>query len=125
MLRIRAFESQDEDQVVAIWRACGLVVPWNDPTKDIRRKLCVGPELFLVAEQGKELVGVLMGGYDGHRASINYFGVHPSRQRQGIGTALLCKLEKRLAVCDAPRIKLMVRRADGTSMQFFEAVGFV
>ena len=71
-LQIRPFEAGDEEAVVALWRDCGLLRPWNDPHKDIARKQAVQPGLFLVALlQGRVrenvLVGTAMGGYDGHR----------------------------------------------------------
>lgn len=47
-LFIRPYHESDEDAVVALWRECGLVVPWNDPHKDIRRKLTVQRDMFLV-----------------------------------------------------------------------------
>ena len=37
-LQIRAYRETDQDAVVALWRECGLVRPWNDPVKDIHRK---------------------------------------------------------------------------------------
>ena len=36
--------------MVALWQACGLTRPWNDPHRDIARKLAVQRELFLVGE---------------------------------------------------------------------------
>ena len=45
---IRAFRTEDESAVVALWERCGLLRPWNDPRKDIARKVAVQPELFLV-----------------------------------------------------------------------------
>ena len=48
---VRPFRRGDTEPVVALWRAAGLVVPWNDPYRDIERKLTVQPELFLVAEE--------------------------------------------------------------------------
>ncbi len=47
---LRRFDPADTEAVVALWQACGLVRPWNDPRRDIARKLTVQPELFLVAE---------------------------------------------------------------------------
>jgi hypothetical protein len=45
-MQIRAFEEGDADEVVALWRLCGLTRPWNDPHRDIARKLEVQRELF-------------------------------------------------------------------------------
>ena len=47
-LTIRAYLEADEAEVVALWTACGLVRPSNDPRKDIARKLAVQRDLFLV-----------------------------------------------------------------------------
>lgn len=47
---IRQFRPADTESTVALWEACGLTRPWNDPRADIARALGVQPELFLVAE---------------------------------------------------------------------------
>lgn len=46
-MRIREFVEVDTEEVVALWRAAGLVRPWNDPHRDIERKLAVQRDLFL------------------------------------------------------------------------------
>jgi hypothetical protein len=66
-LRIRAFAPRDEEAVVALWRACGLTRPWNDPYKDIATKLGEQPELFLVGTLGEAIVASALVGFDGHR----------------------------------------------------------
>ena len=70
---IRPFALADSEAVIAIWEACQMTVPWNDPHKDITRKRQVNPELFLVAEAADgRILGTVMGGYEGHRGWINY-----------------------------------------------------
>ena len=75
----------DEAQVVSLWSEAGLVRPWNDPRKDIARKLRVQRDLFLVALQEGAIVGTVMGGYDGHRGWVNYLAVALSWRRKGPG----------------------------------------
>jgi hypothetical protein len=65
-VRIRSFEVDDEAALVELWVACGLVRPWNDPGRDIARKLADSAELLLVGEEDGELIGSVMAGYDGH-----------------------------------------------------------
>ena len=48
MLTIRSFLPEDREAVVQLWQECGLVRPQNDPRKDIKRKLMMGNDLFLV-----------------------------------------------------------------------------
>ena len=76
-MEIRVFRQQDFEEVVTLWERCDLLRPWNDPEMDIERKLNHDVSLFLVAEVNGEVVGTVMGGYDGHRGSAYYLGVHP------------------------------------------------
>ena len=68
---------------------------------DIERKMNHDVSLFLVAEVNGEVVGTVMGGYDGHRGSAYYLGVHPEYRGRGIANALLNRLEKE---ADRPRL---------------------
>ena len=88
-IEIRSFESGDAEAVVQLWTDCGLVVPWNDPHRDIQRKRQVQSEMFLVACLNENIVGTVMAGYDGHRGWINYLAVHPTHGRVGIGKRLM------------------------------------
>ena len=59
-LIVRAYRESDQGAVVVLWRECGLVAPWNDPKKDIRRKLSVQRDMFLVGLVGTKLVATVM-----------------------------------------------------------------
>jgi ribosomal protein S18 acetylase RimI-like enzyme len=121
---IRPFTLPDSDAVVAIWEACGLTVPWNDPHKDIARKMQVNPELFLVAELDGRLAGTVMGGYEGHRGWINYLAVSPHCQRQGVGRALMEAVEAQLLALGCPKINLQVRSGNTAVIQFYGHLGY-
>ena len=84
---IRNFKIEDEVEVINLWEKCNLIVPWNDPYKDISRKMKIFPELFLVGILKKSLISSVMGGYDGHRGWINYLAVDPDYQNQGFGNS--------------------------------------
>jgi len=123
-IKIRPFRTTDAKAVVQIWKDCVLVIPDNDPVKDIKRKRREHPELFLVALDGKRIVGALMGGYDGHRGAVNYFGVAPSHQRKGIGRLLMEAVEKKLARLGCPKINLYVRVGNEAVREFYEKFGY-
>lgn len=97
---------------------------WNDPEMDIERKLNHDPELFLVAEVGGEVVGSVMGGYDGHRGSAYYLGVHPDYRGRGIANALINRLEKKLIARGCPKIQIMVREDNDTVVEMYEKLGY-
>lgn len=121
---IRPFTLEDSIAVIAIWKKCDLVRPWNDPHKDIARKLQVNPELFLVAELNGRLAGTVMGGYEGHRGWINYLAVLPTFQKQGIGRALMETIEEKLLAMGCPKINLQVRSSNTAVIQFYGHIGY-
>ena len=123
-MKIRPFEIKDEEQVIALWKECKLVVPWNDPKKDIQRKLKVNPELFLVGELDGEIVGSIMGGYEGHRGWVNYLAVSPSHQKKGLGRQLMEAVEIKLREIGCPKINLQVRETNLEVIKFYKAIGY-
>jgi ribosomal protein S18 acetylase RimI-like enzyme len=97
-MEIRPFIVQDRESVISLWLHCDLVRPWNDPAKDICRKLTCQPELFLVALLEGRVVGSIMAGYEGHRGWLNYLAVEPELRYRGIGRRLVLEAEKRLSM---------------------------
>lgn len=110
--------------MINLWRDCSLVVPWNDPAKDIARKLDVDRELFLVGLVDGCLVASVMGGYEGHRGWINYLAVHPQAQGRGLGRAMMAAIEQAIAARGAPKINLMVRTSNQDVTAFYRALGY-
>jgi ribosomal protein S18 acetylase RimI-like enzyme len=123
-VRIRGFEPSDTGGVVALWRACDLTRPWNDPHKDIARKVAVADGLFLVGTVDGEVVASVMGGYDGHRGWVNYLAVAPDRRGAGHGRALMAEVERRLVAIGCPKINLQVRATNTAVLEFYERLGY-
>ena len=123
---IRPFVVADTEQVVALWDACGLVRPWNDPRRDIERKLTVQPELFLVAVEPEAgaVVGAGMAGFDGHRGWVNYLAVHPQLQGSGLGRTLMAEFERLLEERGCPKVNLQVRAGNERVIGFYESLGY-
>ena len=123
-LKIRPFVLSDEKAVIQLWTDCGLVVPWNNPHRDIRRKLRVQPDLFLVGCSGDQVVASVMAGYEGHRGWINYLAVHPRHQRKGIARRMMGEAESRLRAIGCPKINLQVRSTNTEVIEFYKNIGF-
>ena len=123
-MNVRMFQLGDEAAVIALWERCGLVRPQNDPGKDIRRKMRVQGELFLVAEEAGAIVGSVIAGYEGHRGWINYLAVAPEHRRRGMGRALMTEAERLLRTAGCPKINLQVRTGNVEVLGFYKAIGF-
>ncbi|HEX5222276.1 MAG TPA: GNAT family acetyltransferase [Verrucomicrobiae bacterium] len=121
---IRPFEPADEAAVVALWQSCDLVRPWNDPHKDIRRKLAGQPDWLLVGVIENEIVATVMVGYEGHRGWINYLAVAPAYQRSGYGRQIMSQAERLLRERGCPKINLQVRTTNPSAIDFYQRIGF-
>ncbi|MBR8839816.1 MAG: GNAT family acetyltransferase [Stigonema ocellatum SAG 48.90 = DSM 106950] len=124
-MEIRPFQLPDKFAVIRLWEECGLIRPWNDPNKDIERKLSVQPDLFLVGLVEQELVATVMAGYEGHRGWINYLAVAPDYQRKGLGRAMMVQVERRLREAGCPKINLLVRSENNQVIEFYKHLGYI
>ena len=124
-MKIRPFDASDELEVIALWKACELTRPWNDPHQDIQRKLAVQPELFLVGQLDGRIVASVMAGYEGHRGWVNYLAVSPEHQGQGLGRLLMQEVEAALHARGCPKISLLVRGTNTAVLEFYRKLGYL
>ena len=123
-MKLRPYADADEGAVVELWRRCELTRPWNDPHKDIRRKLTTQPELFLVGELAGRIVATVMAGYDGHRGWVNYLAVAPEHRAKGYGRLLMQHVEEQLTARGCPKLNLQVRTGNKAVLEFYRRIGY-
>jgi len=123
-LLIRPFVPSDEQAAIALWIECGLVKPWNNPQRDIERKLHVNPEWFIVGVLDGKLVATCMAGYEGHRGWANYLAVALAHRRQGISAAMMAEAERLLKAAGCAKINLQVRETNREVIEFYRSVGY-
>ena len=123
-LHLRPYRAEDEAAVIALWHACGLTRPWNNPQLDIARKLTTQPELFLVGTIGATLIATAMIGFDGHRGWVNYLAVAQSHRRLAIGRALMDEAERLLTQRGCPKLNLQVRSTNVDVIAFYRSLGY-
>jgi ribosomal protein S18 acetylase RimI-like enzyme len=121
---IRSYEESDEKAVTALWRACDLLRPWNNPERDIARKLKVNRELFLIGMVEGKIIASVMGGYEGHRGWVNYLAVDPAYRKKGIGRKMMLEIESKLRAFGCPKVNLQVRAGNTETMAFYEKIGY-
>lgn len=121
---IRPYHEDVYDDVIELWSECGLIVPQNNPEGDIKRKLKVNPEWFLVGELEGRVIATCMAGYEGHRGWINYLAVSPKYRRQGFAVQIMQEAEKKLRDADCPKINLQIRISNTDVIEFYKSIGF-
>lgn len=119
----QAATAADAEAVIALWHACGLTRPWNDPAADFALAVREANADVLLLYDGDALVGSVMVGFDGHRGWVYYLAVAPERRRAGLGRALMAAAEAWLRRRGAPKLQLMVRGGNADALGFYEAIG--
>jgi len=124
---IREFRFPDDySETLKLWESIetGMNVGRSDTPEEIRKKLDRDPDLFLVAENNEEIVGSIIGGYDGRRGMIYHLAVHKSVREQGIGELLLAEVEKRLQAKGCLKCYLFVFADNTSAIRFYEHRGW-
>ncbi len=121
---LRPYQPGDREALVSLWSVCQLTRPWNDPYRDIDRKLARDASNLMVLHDDGELVGSVMVGYDGHRGWINYLAVHPDHQRRGLGRLLMGEAETRLRELGCAKVNLQIRASNRAAIEFYRHVGY-
>ncbi len=124
---IRPIRGGEEDEVAELWRACGLVRPWNDPLRDIgSARANASSDIFVAVpgEGGGRIAGSVMAGYEGHRGWVYYVAVAPEHRAQGLGAKLMRHAEAWLGQAGAPKVMLMIREENDAVRRFYEGLGY-
>ena len=136
---IRNFREQDRESVIKLWHVCDLTRPWNDPNKDIDRKLAFQADLFFVGtinsnrpralnesqqQVRSTLIATAMAGYDGHRGSVFYLAIAPEHQNLGYGKQLMNHIENALLDLECPKLNIVVRNTNIKVKQFYDSLSY-
>jgi N-acetylglutamate synthase-like GNAT family acetyltransferase len=121
-MRIRKFRVEDIPQLVEILK---LNDQYKNPSIEgpeaMKRVSKCKAAVYLVAEEGGKVVGLVRGIYDGSRALIHQISVHPSYQKRGIGSALVREIAREFKRRGAPTLAVT---ASERSEKFFKKLGF-
>jgi ribosomal protein S18 acetylase RimI-like enzyme len=126
-VQIREFRFlEDFPQVENLWASMerGVSLGRSDTPEEIQKKLTHDPDLFLVAEDDGQIIGTVIGGYDGRRGLIYHLAVAASYRGRGIGSRLMDEVESRLRAKGCLRCYLLVTTNNSEGMQYYERHGW-
>lgn len=123
--RIRGATAEDEAAVIALWRACGLVIGNSDPVRDFHAvRARPASDILVALNPAGALIGSIAVGYDSNRGWLHYVSVDPARRGHGTGRDLVHAAEEWLAARDVIDIHLTVRSANAEAVRFYERIGY-
>ena len=125
-MNIRLMTIEDYEKVYMLWLSCaGMGLNNLDDSKEgIDKFLKRNPDTCFVAEDGDNIVGVIIAGNDGRRGYIYHTAVDPVHRNQGIGTKLVDAAMDALKKNGIHKVALVVfdRNKDGNG--FWDSIGF-
>jgi ribosomal protein S18 acetylase RimI-like enzyme len=125
-VRLREFRFPDDyPAVLDLWQRAGpgIHVGPSDTPEEITRKVARDPDLFLVAEEHGQIVGSVIGGFDGRRGMVYHLAVEAAERGRGLGRRLMQEVEDRLRAKGCSKVYLLVM--DGNSaLDFYKSLGW-
>jgi ribosomal protein S18 acetylase RimI-like enzyme len=123
-LAIGPIADADVAAVIALWQACGLTRPWNDPAADIALARRGPNSTILIGRDDDDIVATAMVGHEGHRGWVYYVAVDPHRQGKGYGRAIMNAAENWLRATGIEKLQLLVRPGNTQVKAFYESLGY-
>jgi ribosomal protein S18 acetylase RimI-like enzyme len=121
---VRECRREEVGAVLELWRQANATPSVTDNADDLRRALTESKANLLVAEVNGQLIGSIIGTFDGWRGNLYRLAVHPDYRRRGIGRALVAEVEERLARQGVKRITALVEKHHSWATGFWQAVGY-
>ena len=123
-LVFRPIADGEEGDVIALWQACRLTRPWNDPGQDLAFARGKANSEVLVGVADGRIVASAMVGHDGHRGTMYYVSVDPARQGQGLGRQMVAAAEAWLKARGVWKVNLLVRQSNEAVLGFYAGIGY-
>jgi ribosomal protein S18 acetylase RimI-like enzyme len=123
-LAIAPIGEADAAVVIALWQACGLTRPWNDPAADIALATGHANATILAGRDNGMIVATVLVGHDGHRGWVYYLAVDPDRRHAGHGRLMMDAAENWLRGRGIEKLQLMVRSDNIEVKAFYHSLGY-
>ena len=123
-LAIADIRDADVATVIALWQACGLTRPWNDPAADIALARRGPHSTVLIGRDDNAIVATAMVGHDGHRGWVYYVATDPNLRAKGYGRSIMNAVEDWMRAAGVPKLQLLVRPENAGVAAFYQSIGF-
>jgi ribosomal protein S18 acetylase RimI-like enzyme len=121
-MRVHPLASDDLDAALELWARTEHLAPV--PRAEVEALLGTDPDLVLAASADGELVGVVLGSFDGRRGWVNRLAVDARARRRGVATALMAELEARLRARGCVQVNLLVFADNDLGRTFWAERGY-
>ncbi len=123
---IRPFDMEDYPAVLRLWQTAGagVTIRPSDSSEEVAKKCARDGDLFLVAEQEGQVIGVIMGAWDGRRGWLHHLAVDAAHRGRGVGSSLVAAVEEGLRAKGCLKVNLLVARANQQARALYRRLGY-
>jgi ribosomal protein S18 acetylase RimI-like enzyme len=123
-MEFRRATPTDAELILQFWNESGASMSTTDEVDYVLRVIGNPAAVFLLAVADGEIVGSLLGTFDGWRGNMYRLVVRPSHRRQGIARQLVRHVEKVFSEWGVRRITVLVEVDRPWARDFWSAVGY-
>jgi GNAT superfamily N-acetyltransferase len=123
-MTFRTARPEDAEPILRLWQVSGASMRATDQVERIRRVISNPAAVFVLAVAGDEILGTLLGTFDGWRGNMYRLVVHPNRRRRGIARELVRRVEQVFAKWGVRRVTALVEVDRPWATAFWTAVGY-
>ena len=114
----------DFDEVASVWEKVEMWPHVGEDRAWFEGALARNPHCAFVYRKDRQIIGTVIGAWDGLRGWIYHLAVRPEHQNQGVGSALLAAAEARLRELGVRQINLMVYEENGFAESLYLRRGY-
>lgn len=125
-MRNRLASLMDFNELYLFWEKAGLqLYSKDDEFHRYKYMLHLNPELCILLTNDKdEIIGSILGAFDGRTASVHRLAISPTLQKQGLGKSLLQVLERTLKEKGIKKLSAQIHISNTQVLPFYEKLGF-
>lgn len=121
---IRDAQMDDGEAVLELWQQSGATVSRTDQIDPVQTAIAADSTDFLIAEHNGQIIGTLIGGFDGWRGNLYRLVVRPDFRRYGVARALVAEIDQRFTQQGVKRITSLVEKDHADAVSFWQSVGY-
>lgn len=121
---LRTGRPDDVEALLEFWRRAEASPSSTESAEDVHGLLDRDPDALIVAEVDGEVVGTLIAGWDGWRATFYRLAVDLGHRRRGLATTLVRAGEDRFRSLGAKRLNAIAESHKPGAMAFWASAGY-
>ena len=125
-MEIREMLPSDYDAVKALWLTIkGFAIRSIDDSKEgVEKFIARNPHLSTVAIEDDHVVGAILCGHDGRRATLYHVGVEEPYRKRGIGKAMVVRCMEALQAEGINKVALIAFTHNDVGNAFWKEIGW-